>query len=140
MPPSLRCERIYRPGTHCSGRSLFPRKHCVPKQPVQVFTMDASTTKSDQDKSNESATVEENKQPKDVEVNAEEVNGTAGGTRLTEEMLEYYYQRSKEEKYHRRRYEEAAYWVYGTIPSEADPVKFRAKMTNLQKKKLNPDA
>ena len=90
--------------------------------------MVGSITECDQHKSKDSATVDENKKPKDVEVNPEEVNGTAGGTRLTEEMLEYYYQRSKEEKYYRRRYEEAAYWVYGTIPNGVDPVKFRAKM------------
>ena len=133
LPPSLRC-------IHRSGRRLYPRKHCVPKPPVQVGTMDDSATKNDQDKSNESATVEENKKPKDVEVNPEEVNGTTGGIRLTEEMLEYYYQRSKEEKYYRRRYEEAAYWVYGTIPSGVDPVKFCDKMKDLLKKKLNSDA
>ena len=78
------------------------------------------------------------KEPEQVKhntVNPEEKNCQGAGTRLTEQMLEYYYQQSKELERCSRKYEEAAYRVYGTIPNGVDPEKFHAKMAELLKKK-----
>ena len=67
--------------------------------------------------------------------NPEEKNCQGAGTRLTEQMLEYYYQQSKELERCKRKYEEAACRVYGTIPNGVDPEKFHAKMAEFLKKK-----
>ena len=79
--------------------------------------------------------MKEGKNSRVVQINPEEVNGTPQWTRLNDEMLEHYYQKSIEEKVYRRKYDEAAYLVYGSIPNGVDPVKFREKMTDLQKEK-----
>ena len=44
---------------------------------------------------------------------------------LTDEILEIYRQMSEEENSWRMKYEEAAFWVYGTIPSH--PIRFTEK-------------
>lgn len=95
-----------------------------------------SSINSDQEKSIARASLKEsNKSNVNPQYNPEEKNGTSTGCRLSEEMLEYYYQKSKEYERYKREYEEAAYRVYGTIPSGVDPQKFRARMEELQNKR-----
>ena len=94
----------------------------------------ASSICSDQEKSNASNTKKVNVKG-DHKVNPEEKNCQGAGHRLTEEMLEYYYQQSKEEERWKRKYEEAAYRVYGTVPSGVEPDNFHEKMAELLKKR-----
>lgn len=79
--------------------------------------------------------MKEGKNPRVVQMNPEEVNGTPQWTRLNDEMLEHYYQKSIEEKVYKRKYDEAAYVVYGSIPNGVDPVKFREKNDGFAKGK-----
>lgn len=77
----------------------------------------------------------ERPQKKDHMVSPEEKNCQGAGQRVTEEMLECYYQQSKEMERCRRKYEEAVYWVYGTVKRGVDPDKFHSEMAKLQKEK-----
>nr|XP_058961107.1 uncharacterized protein LOC131788046 [Pocillopora verrucosa] len=108
----------------------------TPLTPFDQINDSSSNTSSYPVKSNKDSTnLKEGKNPRVVQMNPEEVNGTPQWTRLNDEMLEHYYQKSIEEKVYKRKYDEAAYVVYGTIPNGVDPVKFREKMTDLQKEK-----
>ena len=53
----------------------------------------------------------------------EEKNGQVKGTRITEELLEYFRQQNEEMKRCRRKYDIAVYKVYGTVPRADDPTK-----------------
>ena len=46
----------------------------------------------------------------------EEKNGQVKGTRITDELLEYFRQQNEEMKRCRRKYDMAVYKVYGTVP------------------------
>ena len=98
--------------------------------------MDNSSIYGDQGKSINGASLKEStKRNVDSQSNPEEKIGTSAGCRLTEEMLEYYFEKSKEYERYKMEYEEAAYRVYGTIPTGVDPQKFRARMERLPKKR-----
>lgn len=97
--------------------------------------MDNSSIYRDQGKSINGASLKDSsKRNVDSQSHPEERNGTSAGCRLTEEMLEYYYKESKEYERYKLEYEEAAYRVYGTIPTGVDPQTFRARMEQLPKK------
>lgn len=53
----------------------------------------------------------------------EEKNGQVKGTRITDELLEYFRQQNEEMKRCRRKYDIAVYKVYGTVPCADDPSK-----------------
>ena len=100
--------------------------------------MDGSSINNDQEKASARGPSKEGKNGSvDPQVNPEEKNGISPGLRLTEEMLEYYYRQSKEYERYKRKYEEAAYRVYGTIPSGVDPQEFRVRMEELQKQRAS---
>lgn len=102
--------------------------------PLTQSNDSSSKTRSNLVNSNQdSPNLKEDKNFRVVQDNPEEVNGTPAGTRLNEEMLEQYYRKSKQEKVYRRKYEEASYWVDGSIPNGVHPVEFREKMKDLQK-------
>ena len=54
---------------------------------------------------------------------SEEKNGQVKGTRITEELLEYFRQQNEEMKRYRRMYDMAVYKVYGTVSRGDDPKK-----------------
>ena len=96
--------------------------------------MESKSGINDKAKPNGKSTVKERERKKDHLVKPEEKNCRRAGKRVTEEMLEYYYQQSKELERCRRKYEEAVYWVYGTVPRRIDPNKFHSDMARLHKK------
>lgn len=107
-----------------------------PKAIFQFGAMDNSSAQGGEGKSSSTASVVDSKKPNvDPQDNPEEINGASAGYRLTQEMLDYYYQKSKELARYKREYEEAAYRVYGTIPSGVDPQKFRERMAEIPKKR-----
>ena len=53
----------------------------------------------------------------------EEKNGQVKGTRITDELLEYFRQQNEEMKRCRRKYDMAVYKVYGTVPWTDNPTK-----------------
>ena len=53
----------------------------------------------------------------------EEKNGQVKGTRITDELLEYFRQQNEEMKRYRRMYDMAVYKVYGTVSRADDPTK-----------------
>ena len=53
----------------------------------------------------------------------EEKNGQVKGTRITDELLEYFRQQNEEMERYRRKYDMAVYKVYGTVPRADDPTK-----------------
>ena len=53
----------------------------------------------------------------------EEKNGQVKGTRITDELLEYFRQQNEEMKRCRRKYDMAVYKVYGTVPWADNPPK-----------------
>ena len=53
----------------------------------------------------------------------EEKNGQVKGTRITDELLEYFRQQNEEMKRCRRKYDMAVYKVYGTVSRADDPTK-----------------
>ena len=53
----------------------------------------------------------------------EEKNGQVKGTRITDELLEYFRQQNEEMERCRRKYDMAVYKVYGTLPWADNPTK-----------------
>ena len=90
---------------------------------------------NDKAKPDRKSTFKERERKKDHMVSPEEKNCQGAGQRLTEEMLEYYYQQNKELERCRRKYEEAVYWVYGSVKRGVDPEKFHSEMAKLQREK-----